>query len=353
MPENNRGIYRVLDANLNRWREGLRVVEECCRLLRGEEGNFAVLKELRHRLQLLFPPELQRRCLAAREADSDVGRATFGPTESRRADLPAVLRANCKRCQEAARVIEEYSKVLDAGQVAQEAKSLRFLLYSLEKKLLLGRREKVLAWFGGRGTGPVLYLVADEAFYRGGDFVGDLEKALAAGVGLLQWRRKKGSDRESLARARELRDLCARYRVPFIVNDRPDIACLSGADGLHLGQEDLPLAAARQVVGDQMPIGISTHDREQARAAVAAGVDYLGFGPVFPTPSKENPDPVVGVETLRQVVAEVALPVVAIGGIDRGNVACVRETGVAAVAVIRAVLAAFDFAAAVRSLLPA
>lgn len=352
MPATERGIYRILDANLNRWREGLRVVEDCCRLLRGEE-SFAALKELRHRLQGLFSPEMQRRCLAAREADSDVGRDTRGPTESRRADLTAVLRANLKRCQEAGRVIEEYAKVLGAQQVAQEAKSLRFALYSLEKTLLLDRQTRVSSWFGRRGGQPVLYLVVDEAFYRGADLLADLDKALAAGVDLLQWRWKKGPDRDCLARARELKTLCARYRVPLIVNDRPDIALLAAADGLHLGQDDLPLAAARQVVGEEMPIGISTHNREQARAAVAAGADYLGFGPVFPTPSKENPDPVVGVETLQAVVAATPRPVVAIGGIDSGNIARVRATGAAAVAVIRAVLAAGDFTAAVRALLPA
>ena len=120
---------------------------------------------------------------------------------------------------------------------------------------------------------------------------------------------------------------------------------------LHLGQDDLDIDAARKIVGEKMPIGRSTHSLEQALVAEAEGADYIGFGPVFKTPSKENPDPVVGIEKLREVVSRISLPVVAIGGINHENIALVRDTGPDGIGVIRAILASDDFSRATHDLL--
>ena len=128
----------------------------------------------------------------------------------------------------------------------------------------------------------------------------------------------------------------------FIVNDRCDVALAVGADGVHLGQEDLPVAEARALVGPGMLIGISTHSLDQAMESEAAGADYIGFGPIFPTRTKSAPEPVVGIEQLREVRARVRLPIVAIGGIQVGNIRAVADAGADAVAVLSAVLAAPD-----------
>ncbi len=349
MPENKSSVFRVLDANLNRLREGLRVVEEYCRLVQNDK-SFIQLKEIRHLLQRLYPPKLENLCLQARQADADVGNQTFNSSEANRDDSLAVLRAGLKRSQEASRVIEEYAKIINEDAVSRKAKSLRFSLYTLEKKLLVSRSDKVSSWFDG-DRDYALYLVVDEAFYHGHGLLTDLEMALIAGVNLLQLRQKRAGDQHFLLRTRQLKILCAEYRLPFIVNDRPDIAFLSAADGLHLGQDDLDIAAARKIVGEEMPIGRSTHSLEQALAAEAEGADYIGFGPVFKTPSKENPDPVVGIEKLREVVSRISLPVVAIGGINHENIALVRDTGTAGIAVIRAILASDDFTRATHDLL--
>lgn len=349
MPENKSSVFRVLDANLNRLREGLRVVEEYCRLVQNDK-SFIQLKEIRHLLQRLYPPKLENLCLQARQADADVGNQTFNSSEANRDDSLAVLRAGLKRSQEASRVIEEYAKIINEDAVSRKAKSLRFSLYTLEKKLLVSRSDKVSSWFDG-DRDYALYLVVDEAFYHGHGLLTDLEMALIAGVNLLQLRQKRAGDQHFLLRTRQLKILCAEYRLPFIVNDRPDIAFLSAADGLHLGQDDLDIAAARKIVGEEMPIGRSTHSLEQALAAEAEGADYIGFGPVFKTPSKENPDPVVGIEKLREVVSRISLPVVAIGGINHENIALVRDTGTAGIAVIRAILASDDFTQATHDLL--
>ncbi len=145
--------------------------------------------------------------------------------------------------------------------------------------------------------------------------------------------------------------VCRADGVPFCVNDRLDVALAVDADVVHLGQDDLPLAEARAVLraaGRSMVVGISTHNLDQALAAAAAGADYIGFGPVFPTVSKANPDPTVGVAALAAVCRAVAVPVVAIGGITLEQVAAVAESGAAAAAVISAVDRAVDPAAAGR-----
>jgi thiamine-phosphate pyrophosphorylase len=139
----------------------------------------------------------------------------------------------------------------------------------------------------------------------------------------------------------------------FIVNDRCDVALAVGADGVHLGQEDLPFAEARALVGSRMLIGISTHSLAQAIGAEAVGADYIGFGPIFPTRTKSRPDPVVGIDQLRQVRARVRLPIVAIGGINAANIRTVADAGADTVAVLSAVLAAPDVRGALEDLIAA
>ncbi len=176
---------------------------------------------------------------------------------------------------------------------------------------------------------------------------------LAAGPCCLQLR-AKGADAAALfAAATRLRDLCRAARVPFCVNDRLDVALAVGADVVHLGQDDLPLADARRVRAlagaERMVIGFSTHNLGQARAAAAGGADYIGFGPVFATASKANPDPTVGVATLAEICGVVAVPVVAIGGVTLEAAVEVARAGAVAAAVIAAVDRAPDPAAAGRA----
>lgn len=160
-------------------------------------------------------------------------------------------------------------------------------------------------------------------------------RALSAGCAMLQLRAKRLDDRSFLSLAFELCAVCRHFGAPFIVNDRADIARIVGADGLHLGQSDLAVADARQVVG-RAHIGVSTHDREQARQAERDGADLIAFGPIFATTTKENPDPVVGPETLAAVCREASRPVVAIGGITPENADEALESGARYVAVISA-----------------
>ena len=175
-------------------------------------------------------------------------------------------------------------------------------------------------------------------------------KLLAASPCCLQLRAKGADGAAMFAAAVRLRELCGAAGVPFCVNDRLDIALAVGADVVHLGQDDLPLADARRVRAlaraERMLIGFSTHNLAQARAAAEGGADYIGFGPCFPTPSKANPDPVVGLAALAEVCRAVAVPVVAIGGIGLESAPSVARAGARAAAVISAVDRAPDPTAA-------
>ena len=181
-------------------------------------------------------------------------------------------------------------------------------------------------------------------------------RALAAalldgGALLLQLRLKDASTRELLAEARAIVPLTRARGARLVVNDRADVARLAGADGVHLGQDDLPIAAARRIVGPDALVGMSTHDPDQARAAAAAGADYLGVGPVFATATKADALTPRGLALVRAVREAVALPLVAIGGIDVERAADVRGAGADAVAMIGALVRAPDPAAAVRAVL--
>jgi thiamine-phosphate pyrophosphorylase len=184
------------------------------------------------------------------------------------------------------------------------------------------------------------YAILDVKEERGADARGvraRAEELLAARPCCLQLRCKRLGAAEVRDLALALLPLCRAAGVPFCMNDRLDLALVVGADALHLGQEDLPLGDARAVLtglGRSMVLGVSTHDLAQARAAVLGGADYIGFGPVFATTTKDRPDPVVGLVGLRTVAAEVPVPVVAIGGITRDKVAAVVQAGAAAAAVI-------------------
>jgi thiamine-phosphate pyrophosphorylase len=169
------------------------------------------------------------------------------------------------------------------------------------------------------------------------------------GARIVQLRLKGVDARDLVSLARVLAPWCRTREVAFVVNDRLDVALAAGADGVHLGQDDLPLAAARSIAPAGFVIGVSTHDEAQARAAIDGGASYIGFGPCFTTASKRNPDPVVGLERLTRLCAASSIPVVAIGGIDLDTVADVARAGAAAAAIIRAVNGAADIPAAARA----
>ena len=161
--------------------------------------------------------------------------------------------------------------------------------------------------------------------------------ALEGGADTIQLRQKTGSTREMIEVAQQMKRLCAESGVLFVVNDRVDVALASGADGVHLGQDDFPIPLARKLLGEESIIGGSAGTLEEARKCLSDGADYVGFGPVYPTASKEDAGPASGLGLLRKVVETVPLPVIAIGGVDEENTQDVMEAGAHGIAVISAV----------------
>jgi len=339
---------RIIDANLNRAGEGLHLLEELARLAADDAGLTQQLKNMRHEIVrggLAFNKEL----IQSRNSEGDVGVDIEVPGEGKERELPIIVVANARRVQEALRILEEMSKV--PGTTPQldpdKFKKARFELYNIEQKLLskLLRRDKA-----GHLSG--LYAIIDSQLLGGRSHLEVAGQLIKGGAKAIQLRHKLDNKGELLAIAQKLKDLCSENGVLFIVNDYLDIALAAGADGLHLGQKDLPVAVARRLLPIDMILGISVTTVKQAKAAEAGGADYIAVGSMYPTKSKETAV-VVGPERLRQVRGAVGLPLVAIGGINKGNAAEVAAAGADGVAVISAILGAESIEKASRQLIKA
>ena len=195
----------------------------------------------------------------------------------------------------------------------------------------------------------LLYAVTDQAWVGRQTLLEQIEDALRSGATCVQLREKSLEKEAFTAEARAVLALCRRYGAPLIINDRVDVALESGADGVHVGIEDAPVAEIRQKTGPDFIIGATAKTVEQARAAEAAGADYLGVGAVFPSPTKQNAIRITA-EELRAICASVSIPAVAIGGITRENMGELRGCGMAGIAVVSALFSAADIRAAAREL---
>lgn len=195
-----------------------------------------------------------------------------------------------------------------------------------------------------------LYLVTDANLSRGRSLREVVEAAILGGVTVVQYREKSASTRRMIDEALELRDLCRRYSVPFIVDDRVDVALAVEADGVHVGQDDMPASLARRLIGHDKILGVSAENMEQALAAQADGADYIGASPIFATPTKPDAPPPIGVAGLLQMARTCPLPIVAIGGLNATNAGSMIRAGAAGVAVVSAIVGADDVQAAASEL---
>jgi thiamine-phosphate pyrophosphorylase len=337
------GVLRVIDAAANRAREGLRVVEDFVRFVLDDAHLTEQLKSMRHDLTAALSRFSQSDRLASRETQADVGTQLTTAAEQTRADATSVVTANFKRLQESLRSLEEFGK-LHAADIGAEFERLRYQSYTLERAVEITRTSIE------RLTAVNLYVLVDGRASIA-EFRSLVESLVVNNAGVLQLRDKNLPDRELLGRARVLREVTRGTRTLFIMNDRPDLAALSQADGVHVGQDELTIKDARAIVGPAALIGVSTHSLAQARQAVLDGANYIGVGPTFSSGTKQfAASALQGVELLKQVAREIRLPAFAIGGIQRANLDQVLAAGFTRVAVSGAVLAASDPAAAVREL---
>jgi thiamine-phosphate diphosphorylase len=255
--------------------------------------------------------------------------------------------ANARRVQEALRILEELAKIPGATPQLdpEKFKQARFVLYTIEQELLsrLSRQDKTRRLAG-------LYAIIDSQALGERNHLKVADQLIRGGAKTIQLRDKLSSKDELLTIAQQMSKLCSQHDVLFIINDHLDIALAAGADGLHLGQKDLPVKEARRLLPIDRILGCSVTTVDQATAAESDGADYLAVGSIYPTLSKETAI-VVGLERLRQIGQAVSLPLIAIGGINRDNVTDVVAAGADAVAIISAILEAKNIEEAARQVI--
>ncbi len=306
-PPSDKRISQLIDANLDRAREGLRVMEDWCRFGLNRSDFSIQIKNWRQQLGV-HHHNIYRK---ARLISNDPAMGVSHPLQQVRSTPEAVFIANSSRVQEALRVIEEFTRITDP-KLCEIATKIRYETYEIEIKVLNtteGRdKRKVL-------NDCSIYLITKNR--------NNLEEiviqALKAGVKIVQYREKFLNDNEQISQAKGLASLCKKYNSLFIVNDRIDIALAVDADGIHLGQEDIPTKIAREILGAEKIIGRSTHCLEDIKNAEEEGCDYIGIGPIFPSETKKQLHP-IGIDCLRKGLSSTLLPAFAIGGINQSNI---------------------------------
>lgn len=319
-------MNRIIDANLNRTTEALRVLEEIARFYLNNEELSDQFKQMRHSVCKEADSQYES-LLNSRNTENDVG--TMLENKTGRNGIESVFKANIKRLQQALRVLSEYSHI---NSVYERA---RYTSYTLEKEMwekLMTKLNKL------RLQDRKLYLVTNSDNFESDDaFLDAVASALKGGVDILQLREKNSSAKRIIELGKKIRQLCSIYDTIFIINDRIDIAKIVEADGVHLGQDDADIEAAREILGENAIVGISTHAPEQALKAQADGADYIGVGPVFTTPTKPGRSS-VGLEYINWASKSIEIPFFAIGGIDFSNLDDVILAGAKKIAVVRAII---------------
>jgi len=275
---------------------------------------------------------------AARDTPGDTGTSITHPQEQIRHNVTQVLQANFCRVEEALRSLEEFGKIY-RPEMADACKQFRYQVYTLESTVLGHQRFQLLMQ-------AQLYLVTAPTE----NLLSIAESALQGGLQMVQYRGKEGDDCDRIVIAQQLRELCRRYGALFLVNDRVDLAIAVDADGVHLGQQDLPIAVARNLLGSHRIIGRSTTNPEEMAKALEEGADYIGVGPVYATPTKPD-KAAAGLDYVRYAAENSPVPFFAIGGIDAQNLDEVMAAGGDRVAVVRALMKAENPAAISHHLL--
>ncbi len=334
---------RIIDANVNRLGEGLRVLEEFARMALDDRELTQRLKDTRHQTTIL-PTSLLVKLLEARDSAADVG-GDMNVTEAEPSrGINETVIANSRRIQESLRVLEELAKLPQSGLDSENFRRARFAIYTVEKVLLskLDKADKLSRLKG-------LYVIIEAGFLRGRDPAKLTHAVIHGGADVIQYRDKVNGIRDLLATASGVREACRETGTLFIMNDSLEAALAVDADGLHVGQDDLPVDVARRLLPANRILGCSVRTIEEAKRARDLGADHLGVGAMFATSTKGEAQ-AVGPKRLAEIKREIDLPLVAIGGINKENIKEVMAAGADAVCVISAVLAAENAEAATREL---
>ena len=334
-------IYRIIDANIDRAREGLRVIEDTLRFIFEKKELSEKLRHLRHEISNL-PLVLNissAKLFDSRESERDIGNRR---KENKRQNVQEIITSNFSRVEESIRVLEEYSRILNL-KATDRIKKIRFDLYTLQKEIQLLLHRKELASKLG------LYIITDEEIAKR-PHEKIVSEAIKGGADTIQLRDKKGSTEKVYSEAKKIRSLISKDKILFIVNDRVDIALNTEADGVHLGKDDLPINVAREIIGYDKIIGISCDSVEEAIKAEKEGADYVALGPIFSTTTKKDIPAPLGTKIIREAKKGISIPVIAIGGLNEDNMNSVLEAGADSVAMISAILAYADISTRVKYL---
>lgn len=333
---------RIMDACINRTSEGLRFLEDTARLRLADTDLTLRLRRLRHAVRDIFRGR-EALLVRHRDAELDVGKSISEiGLDDKRSSLTDACTANFKRIQESLRTLEEILKVKGEYRTAKNMEKHRFSVYTLEQQMLGSFRKELPEG---------LYGILGEKFSRGRTNSEVAERMVKAGIDVIQYREKldwKTRD-QMYEECREIRAVTRDAGVCFIVNDFVDIALATGADGVHSGQEDLPLPVLKELAPDLMA-GISTHSPKQAEKAVMQGADYIGVGPIFETRTKEDVCDPVGLSYLEYAVRNIEIPFVAIGGIKLHNLKEVVCRGARTVCLVTQITAADDIEETIRQI---
>ncbi len=314
-------IYQIIDANLDRAREGLRVLEDWARFGLGEDKYVEKIKNFR---QILGKNHLEV-YKQSRNHTEDKCKGLAHQEQINRKTSEQTISSNSGRVQEALRVIEEFSR-LHNHELSKIASEIRYEIYTIEIDLLnLNKYERSKEKLKDND----LYVLTDQK----NNLLEIIEEILIAGVRIIQYRFKNGADKDHLQEAIQIKDLCKRYNSLFIINDRLDIALASNADGIHLGQDDLDIKTARKLLGYSKIIGISANNEIDISNALKDGCDYIGIGPVFETATKKNKKP-IGIEKIKKLTKDLNIPWFAIGGIKSNNISHLKRNGFKKVALV-------------------
>jgi len=315
---------RILDASANRIREGLRVVDDYCRFILNSTTLCSITKKMRHDFNetLQWIPAIL--LISQRNVEEDVGTTIHTNQELTRLNDYDVFKANIKRVQESLRSLEEFGK-LESPDFAIAIGEIRYRSYDLEQKIF-----RFLDLSGKLKDIKIYGLLGSEHLEP--SFMDTLDSLLDNGLDMVQLRIKNIPDNKLLDYAFELKTLIAQNGKTLVINDRADIAKIIDADGIHLGQDDLPIKEAKSIIGRNKIIGISTHNEHQLRTAIDNGCDYIGVGPVFNSKTKIF-NKLAGIDFVQAANAVCSIPWFAIGGIDTQNITQLAKHGVKRIAV--------------------
>jgi len=328
--QKNNPYIRTLDANLNRVSEGIRVIEDIFRFKYENSAMTNSLRNVRHRVRnisrMLTPLLLNNR-----QVNSDPGvEISMTSNVDQRSQHTDILHANFKRVQEGLRSIEESLKSMQKYDIAKQYEQIRFQTYSIEKQCYLATPVKRKRIFPSTD----IYCLTAESLSCGRKNITVVDEMIQAGIKIIQYREKEKPFGEKYQECMKIREMTQANDVTFIVNDHVDLALMTQADGVHIGQTDYPVEAVRALTGDDFIIGISTHAPEEALRAQEAGADYIGVGPIYSTKTKKDVCDPVGHTYLEFAVKNITIPFVTIGGIKEHNLHEVVRLGATCVGIV-------------------